>query len=106
LWKADINAAFRRVPLKESHKWAAGITYLFEGKVWVSFHHGMPFGAMSSVYAWHRVGAALAAIARKVLHLPVLRYVDDYFAVEGRVASPGMGQHCVVICFAHADLRR
>ena len=85
LWKADVNSAFRRVPMKDTHKWAAGITYLFEGESWVSFHHGMPFGATSSVYAWHRVGAAIGAIARRLLHMPVLRYVDDYFAVERRV---------------------
>ena len=80
-----MNSAFRRVPMKDTHKWAAGITYLFEGESWVSFHHGMPFGATSSVYAWHRVGAAIGTIARRLLHMPVLRYVDDYFAVERRV---------------------
>ena len=25
LWKADIDAAYRRVPLKDKHKWAAGV---------------------------------------------------------------------------------
>ena len=80
LWKADIDAAFRRVPLMRSHAWAAGVAYVVDGRPLVSFHHAMPFGATSSVFAWHRVGDLLCQVARKVLHLPVYRYVDDYFA--------------------------
>ena len=48
----------------------------------VSFHHGCPFGATASVVAWHRVGALIEKIARKILHVPLLRYVDDFFAAE------------------------
>ena len=83
LWKADIDAAFRRVPLRESHQWAAGVAYQYRGDTWVAVHTSMPFGATASVIAWHRVGALLLEIARRVLHLPVFRYVDDYFAAEG-----------------------
>ncbi len=82
LWKADVDAAFRRVPLAADHLWAAGVAYYCGGVIWAAFHHAMPFGATSSVYAWHRVGALLCSIARKVLHLAVYRYVDDFFAVE------------------------
>ena len=82
LFKADIDAAFRRVPVRESHKWAASVAYLVNGAAWCSTHHGMPFGATSSVVAWHRVGALLSTLARKLLHIPVLRYVDDFFAPE------------------------
>ena len=73
LWKADIDAAFRRVPLMGAHIWAAGVTYLVGNVAWCSFHHAMPFGATSSVWAWHRIGAMLAHFARKLLHIPVLR---------------------------------
>ena len=31
---------------------------------------------------WHRVGHFLWHIAVVVLHLPMLRYVDDYFGVD------------------------
>ncbi len=81
LWKADIDSAFRRIPLLGDHLWAAGVTYLCGGVAWVALHNAMPFGATSSVYAWHRVGELLCTIARKVLHLPVYRYVDDFFAI-------------------------
>ena len=90
LWKADVDAAFRRIPLRADHKWAAGITYVHDGVTYVASHHGMPFGATSSVYAWHCVGEFLAHVARRVLFLPVHRYVDDFFAVERCV-------HCCVI---------
>ena len=82
MWKADIDSAFRRVPLSERHTWAAGVAYMYEGEVWTSVHHAMPFGAAASVMAWHRVGALIASIARRRLHLPVLRYVDDYFSMD------------------------
>lgn len=82
LWKADIDAAFRRVPLQESHQWAAAVAYLYHGEPWVAVHRSMPFGATASVVAWHKVGALLQDLARHLLHLPVFRYVDDYFAAE------------------------
>ena len=27
LWKADIDSAFRRVPIKPAHRWACGIAF-------------------------------------------------------------------------------
>jgi len=95
LWKADIDAAFRRVPLMGTHVWAAGVAYLVDNVAWCSFHHGMPFGATSSVWAWHRIGAMLAHLAVKLLHIPVLRYVDDYFSAD----RPELVEHAMQ-CFA------
>ena len=45
----------------------------------------MPFGAKASVYAWERLGHLIATVARRVLKLPVFRYVDDFFAPEPQV---------------------
>ena len=91
LWKADVDAAFRRVPLCEAHKWAAGVAYLYKGEPWVATHLGMPFGATSSVVAWHRIGELITALARKLLHLPVFRYVDDWFGAD----KPGCAEHAM-----------
>ena len=33
LWKADVDSAFRRIPLRPEHRWAAGVTYKVQGKV-------------------------------------------------------------------------
>ena len=79
---ADIDSAFRRIPLMLQHRWAAGIVYMHAGVAYVAFHFAMPFGATSSVCNWHRVGDLILVIARRLLHMPMLRYVDDYFNPE------------------------
>ena len=71
----------------EAHRGTAAVVYKHGGKVYVSTHNSCPFGATSSVHAWERVGRAIAAIARSTLHLGVLVYVDDFFAVERWVAG-------------------
>ena len=38
----------------------------------------MPFGTISAVHAWHRVGAAIQAILAEVFDLAYTRYVDDF----------------------------
>ena len=57
------------------------------GQVFVSQHASCPFGAIASVHAWERVGAAIAHLARKFLKLALLRYVDDIFGPERCEAS-------------------
>ena len=42
---------------------------------------GMPFGIVSAVYVWHRVGFALWYIVVGLL-APMGRYVDDYFGAS------------------------
>jgi len=66
-------------------RWAAGVAYVHEGAPWIAFHYGMPFGATASVEAWHRVGDLLLQIARRLLHIPLYRYVDDFFCAERSV---------------------
>ena len=82
LWKADIDAAFRRLPLCVEHRWAAHVAFVRDSHTYVAGHLTMPFGATASVHAWDRIGSLLACLARKLLKLPVLRYVDDYFCVD------------------------
>ena len=55
---------------------------MYRGVAMVSVHHAMPFGATASVVAWHKVGGLIQSIARRLLHIPVFRYVDDYFTPE------------------------
>ena len=82
LIKADIDAAFRRIPIAPEHRWACWIAFVVRGQVFVSQHASCPFGAIGAVHAWERVGAAIAYLARKFLKIAVLRYVDDMFAPE------------------------
>ena len=32
MWKADIKAAFRRIPIKKAHTWAAAVVFKAAGK--------------------------------------------------------------------------
>ena len=59
-----------------------GVAWVHDGVTWCSFHKAMMFGALSSVWGWDRVGDLLNALARKLLKIPALRYVDDYFSVD------------------------
>lgn len=47
----------------------------------------MPFGAVGSVHAWERVGALFLVALRKLLHIPLFRYVDDYFTFDRPVVA-------------------
>jgi hypothetical protein len=103
LWKADIDSAFRRIPIKPEHRAFAWICFKYNGHAVAARHLALMFGSVASVHHWERVGAdggfhvyvvhglvrarmfageLITAIARRVLFLPVLRFVDDYFAAE------------------------
>ena len=100
-FKADIDSAFRRIPLRPDHRRFAWVIYCFAGSIWGAQHLALPFGAgprrlgpsnppparhgaVSSVHNWERIGAALVAICRRLLRIPVLRYVDDLFSADRR----------------------
>jgi hypothetical protein len=72
--------------------------YVFVAQVMASQHYACPFGAIASVHAWERVGAAIAHIARKFLKIAVLRYVDDLFASERCVNNSQVVHWCMVFC--------
>ena len=95
LSKADIDAAFRRVPIQPAHRWASYIAFKRRSKVWISQHLSMPFGAIAAVHAWDRLGSLLRHLGRVLLHLPLFRYVDDYFSLE----SPRCAEHAMR-CFS------
>ena len=82
LWKADIDSAYRRIPVHPAHGQHGWIVFLLHGQAWASQHKGLPFGSVASVHHWNRVGALLCALARRLLHIPVSRYVDDFFAMD------------------------
>ena len=82
LWKADVDSAFRRIPISVDHRQYARIVLQVDAKLLTSQHLTMMFGSVGSVSAWHRIGCLLRALARRLLKLPVLTYVDDYFAID------------------------
>jgi hypothetical protein len=58
LWKADIDSAFRRIPITPTHRQYAHVVFKHDGKVIVAKHLSLMFGAVASVYHWERVGAS------------------------------------------------
>ena len=53
-----------------------------------SEHWAMRFGAIGSVVAWDRIGAMIAHIATKLLHIPLLRH--DVCQVVCRIGISAM----------------
>ena len=94
-WKADVDSAFRRVPIQPGHRAFAWVTYRLRGRAMAAQHITLPFGRLACVHGWERAGSFLAAAARKLLWLPVLRYVDDFFSAERK----GLAEHADQ-CFA------
>ena len=82
MWKADISSAYRRVPIRCEDKWMAWIALIDQDKVKIAQHNVAMFGARGSVLAWDRVGEMIRTIACKVLRIPSLRWVDDYYGAE------------------------
>ena len=95
MFKADIDSAYRRIPICTQHLWACSVVFMCGGHAWTSQHRAMPFGAVSAVHAWERIGALLCHIACRLLRLTVFRYVDDYFGCE-RPAVLQHGLGCLV----------
>ena len=42
----------------------------------------MPFGTVSAVYAWHRIGHMLKTIVLRLFKAPMARFVDDFFGAS------------------------
>jgi len=82
MWKRDVSKAFRRLPVQCAHLDLCWVAFLHQGICYAAQHVGMPFGATSSVYAWHRVGAFLLAVVQRLFKAPAARYVDDYFGAS------------------------
>jgi hypothetical protein len=82
LFKVDVNAAYRRLPVAPEHRWAAGVVYRFRNQVMASIHYAMPFGAIASVHQWEKLGSVLLDIILVILRVVCFRYVDDFFGAE------------------------
>ena len=60
MWKADIDSAFRRLPVKAADRDLAWVAWrVDETHLATARHFGMPFGAVASVHYWDRVGQGL-----------------------------------------------
>ena len=59
MWKRFVSEAFRRCPIAEAPLDVSWVGFIYGfGRTWASPHLGMPVGATSAVYAWHRIGTS------------------------------------------------
>ena len=79
MWERDLQSAFRFCPRAVEHANFAWVVWnTAEGKLRCACHKGMPFGAVGSVRAFHRVGEFLMGIVRCGALTPAGRFVDDF----------------------------
>ena len=86
LLKSDFKADYRSCPIKEEHLDLARIAVwdsVFETYL-ESQHFATPFGAISAVHAWDRLGECLKAILSRSMTVPICRHVDDLFMATYR----------------------
>ena len=79
LWKRDVSRAFRKIAIAAEHLHLSWVTFMRAGVAWAAQHTAMPFGITTAVYGWHRVGAMLCAVVRRLFLAPTARFVDDLF---------------------------
>ena len=77
-----MDSAFRRMPIKPEHRKFAHIFFVVGDAIYTSTHLAMMFGSIASVHSWHRLACLLWAIGRRLLRIPLLCFVDDYFSVD------------------------
>ena len=82
MWQRNVSEAFCRCLLSVEHLDLSWVVVAAAGLYWASQHLGMPFGATSAVYAWHRVGNLLAWVILTSARAPLGRYVDDFFGAS------------------------
>jgi hypothetical protein len=99
--QADIDSAFRRVPVHPQHRQYAHVVFKHNGETITARHLGLPFGAVASVHHWERVGELIKAVARRLLHLPVLRY-----AFQFRICTTSQGVVDTPLVFMLCQVRR
>ena len=80
LWGHDHDGAYRQLPLDNPAMAFVILMTPFGPTLWT--HNVLMFGAVASVWAYNKLGDILTAIARILMLIPAMHYVDDYGAVE------------------------
>jgi hypothetical protein len=81
--KDDFVGAYKTLPLRyENLPMAVAVWASAAGSLQVLQFLCCPFGAVSSVYSWHRFGAAIQRILANVFEVAYPRYVDDLFGLD------------------------
>ena len=81
--KDDFVGAYKTLPLRlEDLVLAVTVWRDAGGRLRTLQLHCCPFGAVASVHAWHRLGAAVQCILANLFLVVYARYVDDLFSLD------------------------
>ena len=81
--KDDFVGAYKTLPLRlEDLQLAVTVWRDATGSLRTMQLHCCPFGAVASVHAWHRLGAAVQCILANLFLVVYARYVDDLFSLD------------------------
>ena len=97
MWKTDISSAYRRCPLRPQHQQYHAAVFACDGVTYISQQRSLSFGAIASVWGFHRVGNFLLALARQRWMIIAMRYVDDFFGLGRPGVAVGPGRMCSII---------
>ena len=79
----DFVGAYKTLPLRlEDLQLAVTVWRDASGSLRTLQLHCCPFGAVASVHAWHRLGAAVQCILANLFLVVYARYVDDLFSLD------------------------
>ena len=84
----DFRKAFRGYPICPEHLIVGIIVMMHQSRQWAVQFRGMCFGAIAAVFAFHGVGAMIAAVVRRYWKAPMARYMDD-FSQQAAMTSGG-----------------
>jgi len=62
LLQADIDSAFRRIPIRPEDRQYSNVAFKRNGRTVIAQHLAMMFGSVSSVHQWEREGEQLAGL--------------------------------------------
>ena len=86
VWGHDHEGAYRQLPLRHPpHAYLLIVTNTGP-QLWR--HNVLLFGAAASVWSYNRFGDAMTALARALLLVPALHYVDDFGSIEPAWSAP------------------
>ena len=91
------SRAYRRCALKPDHWQFHAAVFASEGTVYVAEQKSLTFGAICSVWGFHRVGNFLLSVARRRFRLAAMRYVDDLYGLVRPGVELGPAKLCSII---------
>ena len=64
--QADIDSAFRRIPIRPDHRMYANVVFKCNDQTLVAQHLSVMFGSVASVHHWERVGTHILSLSQQL----------------------------------------